>query len=244
MLQPNPDGGVAVRGRRAESRGPRRRPPEQPRWGGGCTGTERLPGRNSGGDASSGSGYGFQDGAALAQAGKYLRGGHQNWAVGGLLARLACRVPRLRKLRVAPSIRVRINSNADGVDHSRGAVLEQLGQRRGRTNREANRMTGAERRINRKKWRKDVRYGLRPRVEITTFSFEQMSGDSVRAVTAGTAFVEITTKVAPCNRNLGVGAEAIRESRLANRYEPTGLLRHDAGGTAGRMVNHWTSWLQ
>ena len=119
-----------------------------------------------------------------------------------------------------------------------------MGRRRGHTNREVNRMTGAERRINRKEWRKDVRYGLRRRAEITTFTFKRMSGDSARAVTAGTAFVEITTKVAPCNRNLGVGAEAIRESRLANRYEPTGLLRHDAGGTACRMVNHWTSRLQ
>ena len=86
-------------------------------------------------------------------------------------------------------------------------------------------MADAECRINRKEWRKDVRYGLRPRVEITTFSFEQMSGDSARAITAGTAHVEITTKVAPHSRNLGAGAEAAKESRLANRCGVTTARR-------------------
>ena len=111
-------------------------------------------------------------------------------------------------------IRVRINSGARAKGKNRArprAVLEQLGGRGGCTGREPNRMTKEERRANQKEWKKDTRYGLRWMVEIIISAFKRVFGESVRALTPRTAFIEVATKVAAYNRNLDIGDEAIRE---------------------------------
>ena len=124
---------------------------------------------------------------------------------------------------IIPVIRVRINSGAraKGINRVRAkAVLEQLGGRGGRTGRELNRMTNEERRANQKEWKKDTRYGLRWMVEIIISAFKRVFGESVRALTPCTAFIEVAIKVAAYNRNLDIGDEAIREetNRRAQAY--------------------------
>ena len=118
---------------------------------------------------------------------------------------------------------VRINSGArvKGKNRARPrAVLEQLGGRGGCTGRELNRMTNEERRANQKEWKKDTRYGLRWMVEIIISAFKRVFGESVRALTPRTAFIEVAAKVAAYNRNLDIGDEAIREetNRLVRAY--------------------------
>ena len=68
-----------------------------------------------------------------------------------------------------------------------------------------------ERLTNRKEWKNDVRYGLRWLVEIVISAFKRVFGESVRARTPYTAYVEIATKIAAYNRNLNIGDMAIRE---------------------------------
>ena len=119
----------------------------------------------------------------------------------------------LAALGIIPVIRVRINSGARAKGKNRArpkAVLEQLGGRGRCTGREPNRMTNEERRANRKGW-KNARYGLRWMVEIIISAFKRVFGESVRALTPCTAFIEVATKVAAYNRNLDIGDEAIRE---------------------------------
>ena len=120
----------------------------------------------------------------------------------------------LAALGIIPVIRVRINSGsrAKGKNRARPkAVLEQLGGRGGCTGREPNRMTNEERRANQKEWKKDTGYGLRWMVEIIISAFKRVFGESVRALTPRTAFIEVAAKVAAYNRNLDIGDEAIRE---------------------------------
>ena len=129
----------------------------------------------------------------------------------------------LAALGIIPVIGVRINSGARAKGKNRArprAVLEQLGGRGGRTSRELGRMTNEERRANQKEWKKDTRYGLRWMVEIIISAFKRVFGESVRALTPRTAFVEVATKVAAYNRNLDIGDEAIREeaNRRAQAY--------------------------
>ena len=128
----------------------------------------------------------------------------------------------LATLGIIPVIRVRINSGARAKGKNRArpkAVLEQLGGRGGCTGREPNRMTNEERSANQKEW-KNARYGLRRMVEIIISAFKRVFGESVRALTPRTAFIEVATKVAACNRNLDIGDEAIREetNRRAQAY--------------------------
>ena len=98
-------------------------------------------------------------------------------------------------------------------------VLEHLGGRGGCTGRELNRMTNEERRAN-QEWKKDTRYGLRWMVEIIISAFKRVFGESVRALTPRTAFIEVATRVAAYNRNLDIGDEAILEetNRRAQAY--------------------------
>ena len=91
------------------------------------------------------------------------------------------------------------------------AVLEQLGRRGGCTGREPNRTAKEECGADQKEWKKDTRYGLRWMVEIIISAFKRVFGESVRALTPHTAFIEVATKVAAYDRNLDIGDEAIRE---------------------------------
>ena len=50
---------------------------------------------------------------------------------------------------------------------------------------------------------------------IVTAAFKRIFGESIRALTPGTAYIEIATKVAAYNQNLGIGVEAIRRMRGA-----------------------------
>ena len=129
----------------------------------------------------------------------------------------------LAALGIIPVIRVRINSGARAKGKNRArakAVLEQLGGRGRCTGRELNRMTNEERGACQKEWKKDTRYGLRWMVEIIISAFKRVFGESVRALTPRTAFIEVATKVAAYNRNLDIGDEAIREetNRRAQAY--------------------------
>ena len=129
----------------------------------------------------------------------------------------------LATLGIIPVIRVRINSGARAKGKNRAsakAVLEQLGGRGGCTGRELNRMANEERGANQKEWKKDTRYGLRWMVEIIISAFKRVFGESVRALTPRTAFIEVATKVVAYNRNLDIGDEAIREetNRRAQAY--------------------------
>lgn len=122
----------------------------------------------------------------------------------------------LSHLGITPIIRVRINSGtrSKGVDRSRTmAVLDQLGGKGDCTNYELHRMRNEERRANQKEWKGDVRYGLRWIVEIVISAFKRVFGESVRARTPYTAYVEIATKVAAYNRNLDIGDAAMRDAR-------------------------------
>ena len=113
----------------------------------------------------------------------------------------------LANLGITPIIRIRINANARsrGVSRARGlAALEQLAGWAGCTNEEFNRMTKAERKLNQKEWKKNVRYGLRWIVEIVISAFKRVFGESVRARKPHTAVIEIATKVAAYNRNLDI----------------------------------------
>ena len=130
----------------------------------------------------------------------------------------------LAQLGITPVIKVRINSNtrSKGVDRARTlAVLNQLGGGDGCTNREFSRMTKDERRANRKKWKEKVEFGLRWIVEIVISAFKRVLGESVRALTPYTAFIEIATKIAAYNYYLDVGDAAVKAMR--------------ANSTAGRL---------
>ena len=111
----------------------------------------------------------------------------------------------LASLGITPIIRIRINARAGGVSRARGlAALEQLAGWAGCTNEEFNRMTKAERKLNQKEWKKNVRYGLRWIVEIVISAFKRVFGESVRALKPHTATIEIATKVAAYNHNLDI----------------------------------------
>ena len=117
---------------------------------------------------------------------------------------------------ITPIIRIRINANAraGGVSRARGlATLEQLGGWAGCTNEEFNRMTKAERNLNQKEWKKNVRYGLRWIVEIVISAFKRVFGESVRALKPHTVIMEIATKVAAYNRNLDIRDAALSVMR-------------------------------
>ena len=119
----------------------------------------------------------------------------------------------LSKLGITPIVKVRVNSNTSskGVDRSRTmVVLDQLGGKGGCTNYELHRMRKYERLVNQKEWKSDVRYGLRWLVEIVISAFKRVFGESVRARTPYTAYVEIATKIAAYNRNLDIGDMAIQ----------------------------------
>ena len=111
---------------------------------------------------------------------------------------------------------MRIDSNtlARGKDRSR-AVLDQLGGVGGCTGRELGRMTTSERRANRKKWRKHVRFGLRWLVEIVISAFKRVFGESARALLPHTAYFEVATKITAYNYTLDVGDEAVVAVRAA-----------------------------
>ena len=120
----------------------------------------------------------------------------------------------LAKLGIIPIIKVRINSNtrADGVDRARAmAVLEQLGGNC--TNQTLARMVREARLANQKDWKARVRYGLRWIVEIVISAFKRIFGESIRALTPYTAYVEIATKIAAYNHNLAIGDEAVQNMR-------------------------------
>ena len=120
----------------------------------------------------------------------------------------------LAHLGITPVIKVRINSNtkSDGVDRARTmAVLDQLGD--GCTNKDFNHMTKDERRANQKKWKERVEFGLRWIVEIVISAFKRVLGESVRALTPYTAFVEVTTKIAAYNMLLDIDDAAIKAVR-------------------------------
>ncbi len=135
----------------------------------------------------------------------------------------------LARLGIIPIIRVRIDAStrSDGVDRARAlAVLEQLGGRGGCTNRALARMMKDERLANQKDWKERVRYGLRWIVEIVISAFKRIFGESVRALTPGTTYVEIATKVAAYNRNLDIGDEAVWRMRRGRK--PPGVPRWQA----------------
>ena len=113
----------------------------------------------------------------------------------------------LANLGITPIIRIRVNANAksDGVGRARAlAALEQLGGWGDCSNEEFNQMTKDERRLNQKRWKKDVRSGLRWIVEIVISAFKRVFGESVRALKPHTAIIEIATKIAAYNRNLDI----------------------------------------
>ena len=124
----------------------------------------------------------------------------------------------LKTLGVTPLVTVRVNSNtrAKGKDRSRSrAVLDQLGGVGNCTCKDLARMTKSERRANRKKWRELVRFGLRWLVEIVISAFKRVLGESVRALSPRTAYVEVATKITAYNHMLDVGDEAVRAVRAA-----------------------------
>ena len=111
-------------------------------------------------------------------------------------------------------------------------------------------MTNEGRRVNQKEWKKDAGYGLRWMVEIIMSTFKRVSGESVRALTPRTAFIEVATKVAAYNRNPDIGDEAIREgtNRLARAYGAVAARRGKAapagrgdGRTQGSRPCHHTA---
>ena len=122
----------------------------------------------------------------------------------------------LAKLDITPIIKVRINSNtrADGVDYTRAmAVLEQLGGGGDCTNRTLARMVREARLANQKDWKTKVRYGLRWIVEIVISAFKRIFGESIRALTPYTAYIEIATKITAYNHNLTIGDKAVQNMR-------------------------------
>ena len=124
----------------------------------------------------------------------------------------------LKTLGVTPLFTVRVNSNtrAKGKDRSRSrAVLDQLGGVGDCTVKDLARMTKSERRANRKKWRKLVRFGLRWLVEIVISAYKRVFGESVRALSPRTAYVEVATKITAYNHLQDVGDEAVRAVRAA-----------------------------
>lgn len=131
----------------------------------------------------------------------------------------------LAQLGITPVIKVRINSNtrSQGVDRARTmAVLDQLGGGDGCTNRDFQHMTKDERRANQKKWKEKVDYGLRWIVEIVISAFKRVLGESVRALTPYTAFVEITTKITAYNMLLDIddaAIKAVRDNAKAEKLE-------------------------
>lgn len=129
-------------------------------------------------------------------------------------------------LGIIPIIKVRINSVARAEDEYRArtlAVLEQLGGKGDCTDQDLNRMIKNERLANQKDWKERVRYGLRWIVEIVISAFKRVFGESVRALTPGTAYIEIATKVAAYNHNLDIGDAAVR--RMRDAYEAAKLPR-------------------
>ena len=83
------------------------------------------------------------------------------------------------------------------------------------SNEEFNHMTKDERRLNQKRWKKDVRSGLLWIVEIVISAFKRVFGESVRALKPHTAIIEIATKIAAYNRNLD-----IRDAVVGARRRP------------------------
>ena len=131
----------------------------------------------------------------------------------------------LAQLGITPVIKVRINSNTSskGVDRARTmAVLNQLGGGDGCTNREFHRMTKDERRANRDKWKKEVKFGLRWIVEIVISAFKRVLGESVRALKPYTAFIEVATKIVAYNKYLDIddaAVKALRDNAIVERLE-------------------------
>ena len=119
----------------------------------------------------------------------------------------------LARLGMTLIIRIRINTKAEsgGANHARAlAALEQLAGWTGCTSEEFNYMTKAERKLNQKAWKKDVRYGLRRIVEIVISAFKRVFGESVRARKPHTAIIEIATKVAAYNHTRDAAISAMR----------------------------------
>ena len=152
------------------------------------------------------------------------------WADGGYDTRKVFSL--LGKLGISPRIKVRVNSNTSskGVDRYRAlAVLQQLGGKGKCTNKQLAHMTKDERRANRKAWMEEMEYGVRWRVEIVISAFKRVFGESVRARTPRTAFIEIATKMAAYNRNLDMEDEIVRKMR-GGRGRPGrgGTRRHES----------------
>ena len=136
------------------------------------------------------------------------------WADGGYDTRKVFSL--LGKLGISPRIKVRADSNtrSKGVDRYRTlAVLQQLGGKGNCTNKDLAHMTNDERRANRKAWLEEMEYGVRWRVEIVISAFKRVFGESVRARTPRTAFIDIATKMAAYNRNLDMEDEIVRKMR-------------------------------
>ena len=76
-------------------------------------------------------------------------------------------------------------------------------------------MTKSERRANQKKWRELVRFGLRRLAGIVISAFKRVLGESARALSPRTAYVEVATKITAYNHMLDVGDEAVRAVRAA-----------------------------
>ena len=131
----------------------------------------------------------------------------------------------LAQLGITPVIKVRIDSStkSKGVDRARTmAVLNQLGGGDGCTNTEFHRMTKDERRANQKKWKKEVKFGLRWIVEIVISAFKRVLGESVRALKPYTAFIEVATKIAAYNKYLDIddaAIKAVRDNSIVERLE-------------------------
>ena len=82
-------------------------------------------------------------------------------------------------LGITPIIRIRVNANAksDGVGRARAlAAPEHLGGWGDCSNEEFNSMTKDERRLNQKRWKKDVRSGLLWIVETVISAFKRVFG--------------------------------------------------------------------
>ena len=115
-----------------------------------------------------------------------------------------------QKLGITPNIRVQTNSNtrANVVDRCRSeVVLEQLGGPDA-TPRELAKLTDDEREVNRKKWKKKVKYNLRWLVEIVISAFKRNYGDDVMAKNMAYINQEVKQKICTYNKMLRVGWEA------------------------------------
>ena len=96
-------------------------------------------------------------------------------------------------------------------------------------------MTKSERRANRKKWRKLVRFGLRWLVEIVISAYKRVFGESVRALLPRTAYIEVATKITAYNHLQDVGDEAVGPSgRRAPRHDAVAPPRRAGRNRASR----------